>query len=658
MKQLLIIVFVMLFTATYALPAEKANDASRMFSIASHSSNLLSLDASNLGYSENLFEINARSYLMFKGAPWISAKRPRRDSLGRLLYWLSPNPNVNNSEVVTEDNPLWNIYLKPVIDSLTTVGFEGDMDLYELLPAYNTLNYTNPNVPNAQYNTEDVVLKSILGWPAPREFCIPDPLGNYCYTFDPAGYFDTPGFETLSAYFYDYCPFNTAGDRDWGTARELSTHYPLGIAVHRESYAWPIQNYDKLIMFKYTIINTSEVDTLYDLAISEYTDNDIGPDVWGPEIAIDDVSGYVKGTGYEFAYARDFDGDNGLSPFLVGQKMLMPDFVPNRAAWYWNVGQGPNDKNPRNLQPTNRTSNEKYWLATGRNPNNSKYAVIRPEQNEVMQYEQPAPNDTRMLNTLFGAMPTLDNPNPTGRICIPPLESISYYNVYFVGNSIDDLKAKSINIENWIDSGFDLGNVEDLACIPYLHDPQFIPPYIFQFSWQSYSDPDHFEIKYKTYGAPASQWNSTNLPGSYRQCNFIAPDMDDWYEVKVAAVYNPGPNEVYLESVTKLVCVNNSVDNDDLVQNPAMALRNYPNPFHESTTIQFELAKTAVTTLSVYNLKGQKLRILHNSSLNGGKHKIEWDGKDSQGNKLNSGIYLIRMDCDDSSSVRKVMLLK
>jgi hypothetical protein len=56
-------------------------------------------------------------------------------------------------------------------------------------------------------------------------------------------------------------------------------------------------------------MNTVYMDTLFDCAMGIYMDCDCGPQVWGREKAEDDVSGYVKGSVYEFAYTRDADGD-------------------------------------------------------------------------------------------------------------------------------------------------------------------------------------------------------------------------------------------------------------------------------------------------------------------------------------------------------------
>ncbi|MDY0151185.1 MAG: FlgD immunoglobulin-like domain containing protein [Candidatus Cloacimonas sp.] len=658
MKSYFTLMLLMLLAVSFALPIEQADDSPKMFSTATHNAGSLSLETSNWGFSQNMAFSQADNKLLFIGAPWISAKRLRRNEQGSLLYWLSPNPSAANSEVITADDPLWNSNLKAVEDTLTTSGFDGDLDIYEFLPAYNYYTNFNPAVPNDQYSVHDVVLKSILGLPAPRPFAIPDPLGFYCFSYGQGSAFDTPGFETLSAYFYDYCPFGTPGERDWGNTHGSSHHYPLGIAVHRESYTWPIQNYDKLIVFKNTIYNSSAQDTLYDIAISEFTDHDIGPSDWGAFIALDDVSGYVKGTGYEFAYARDFDGDGGLSPYLVAQKLYLPNRNLKRAAWFWKMGQGPLDHNPCDLSPYKQTANEKYWLATGRNPNYSYYAPLRPEQDDVLQYEQPQPNDTRILNTMYGSLPTAANPNPEGRMHLAPLESFSYYTIYFLGDSIDELKTQSVAIENWIDNGFDLGNVNSLYCLPYLYDPLAVLPGTFQLSWQSYSHPDHFEVKYKLYTDSATQWSSINLAGTARNFEITGINPAAWYEIKIASVYNPGLSEVYLESEPKLLCINNMVANEDLVQSPGFGLKNYPNPFNPSTTVEFTLDKGTEFALCIYNLKGQVVKVLSVGQKSAGTHKVQWDGRDANNIPCASGIYYLRLLSKDGIKTRKMLLMK
>jgi len=85
---------------------------------------------------------------------------------------------------------------------------------------------------------------------------------------------------------------------------------------------------------------------------------------------------------------------------------------------------------------------------------------------------------------------------------------------------------------------------------------------------------------------------------------------------------------------------------------------NYPNPFNPSTTIAFSIPNQAATKLTVYNLKGQKVKEILSSDLAKGHHKVVWDGKDSNNRSVSSGIYLIKLDSGGKTSLRKAMLMK
>jgi len=83
---------------------------------------------------------------LFQGALWFGAKKYRRNAAGRKMYWKAVNPSPDSMQVVAEGQPDWRPWMKPVVDTLTTIGFDGDLDLYEFLPAYNPLVAGNMDV--------------------------------------------------------------------------------------------------------------------------------------------------------------------------------------------------------------------------------------------------------------------------------------------------------------------------------------------------------------------------------------------------------------------------------------------------------------------------------------------------------------------------------
>lgn len=99
---------------------------------------------------------------------------------------------------------------------------------------------------------------------------------------------------------------------------------------------------------------------------------------------------------------------------------------------------------------------------------------------------------------------------------------------------------------------------------------------------------------------------------------------------------------------------------DSLLPNPSFSLRqNYPNPFNPVTTIHFSIEDpVAVTSLKVYNVKGQLVRTLIDAQLAAGDHQQSWDGMDDAGNPVTSGVYLYRLKNGNSITMKKMVLRK
>ncbi len=91
--------------------------------------------------------------------------------------------------------------------------------------------------------------------------------------------------------------------------------------------------------------------------------------------------------------------------------------------------------------------------------------------------------------------------------------------------------------------------------------------------------------------------------------------------------------------------------------------QNYPNPFNPSTTIGFSLPVQSgggylPTTLRVYNVLGQMVRVLVDEPMAAGSHEIIWDGKDDQGSRVASGIYFYKLRSGDYEDTKKMVLMK
>jgi hypothetical protein len=86
--------------------------------------------------------------------------------------------------------------------------------------------------------------------------------------------------------------------------------------------------------------------------------------------------------------------------------------------------------------------------------------------------------------------------------------------------------------------------------------------------------------------------------------------------------------------------------------------QNYPNPFNPSTIIEYYIPKAGNLKLEIYNSLGQLVNVLVEADQNKGKYQITWNGKDSQGNTLSSGVYFYRLKTNEYSYTNKMLLLK
>ena len=77
--------------------------------------------------------------------------------------------------------------------------------------------------------------------------------------------------------------------------------------------------------------------------------------------------------------------------------------------------------------------------------------------------------------------------------------------------------------------------------------------------------------------------------------------------------------------------------------------QNYPNPFNPTTEIYYQLPSTAMVSIKIYNMLGQEVRTLVNSTQKAGFMRVQWDGKNDAGLGVASGIYLYRFNVENAT---------
>ncbi len=88
--------------------------------------------------------------------------------------------------------------------------------------------------------------------------------------------------------------------------------------------------------------------------------------------------------------------------------------------------------------------------------------------------------------------------------------------------------------------------------------------------------------------------------------------------------------------------------------------QNSPNPFNPSTTIKYQVpeGKAAKVQIVVFNVRGQKVITLVDELKESGDFTVNWNGTNTSGQRVSSGVYFYRMSAGDFSAVRKMVIVK
>ncbi len=125
------------------------------------------------------------------------------------------------------------------------------------------------------------------------------------------------------------------------------------------------------------------------------------------------------------------------------------------------------------------------------------------------------------------------------------------------------------------------------------------------------------------------------------------------YEVENEATYNYWLEGVACDGSTESwgpVTLTVSQEEPEEVPEQTVLMGNYPNPFRPKTNIEFNIRKDSQAILTIFNTKGQ---IVERAEFDAGYHNFEWNAGTNS-----SGIYFYKLESDNYSETRKMILLK
>ena len=205
------------------------------------------------------------------------------------------------------------------------------------------------------------------------------------------------------------------------------------------------------------------------------------------------------------------------------------------------------------------------------------------------------------------------------------------------------------------DSGYSVDNIAP-AMPGGLAATQSYVPIGLHLAWNMNQETDL--AQYAVYRGTSSSF--VPAPGN-RVATPVQPEHFDnawrWYSgyyYKVSAIDIHGNESVFAPAGP------DDVTGTDTPKAPASSYlaQNYPNPFNPTTRIAFGLSAPGSVLLRIYDASGRLVRVLVNDERRAGRYEETWDGRDSSGRAVASGIYFYRFVTGSFKETRKMALMR
>ncbi len=123
--------------------------------------------------------------------------------------------------------------------------------------------------------------------------------------------------------------------------------------------------------------------------------------------------------------------------------------------------------------------------------------------------------------------------------------------------------------------------------------------------------------------------------------------------------FSKSPPELMVSDTLDIIVADVDVPGIDVTRDRLRDFAVGPVPFHDDLGVSFRLTESASVRIEVFDLQGRRLRVLGDREYTVGPQRIEWDGRDSNGNDAGSGIFFVRTTVgDEATDMRRVVRLK
>jgi len=182
-----------------------------------------------------------------------------------------------------------------------------------------------------------------------------------------------------------------------------------------------------------------------------------------------------------------------------------------------------------------------------------------------------------------------------------------------------------------------------------------------KFVWTRSIDPDGDPVEYILEYAPSSTFEGSVRLGAtpdtsiYLSAGALTPNTTYSWRV-IASDQREGIVSSPVSTFQTDVVL--STGKEQALPTTYAVQQNYPNPFNPETTIRFQVPEATRVSLKVFDLLGREVATLINDEKEAGFHSVVWNGRNSRGHQVASGVYFFRIEAGSFVETRRMLLVR